>query len=289
MSSDSIIPRTTLSQLVAAYRQSDLDIRQAFALLAAAEQRLKEAFGGDYSFRLAREMERRHLDFADTEKLLGEVKKDAWRALVARMELRRILSVAATKQLDSQLETGKDLPEIEENAILAMLDGTLARTNEFLEEAVKEVFEYLRPHRSGYKTNSELEIGSRVILGWAVEPAYHSPRFHVNHHREANLRGLDNVFHALDGKGTIKSHRGPLVDAIQASPDGRGETDYFKFRCYANSNLHLEFKRPELVQQLNRIAGGNRLRPPGPGAPPFAEAATCSEPIAEPPAQPSTR
>jgi hypothetical protein len=68
------------------------------------------------------------------------------------------------------------------------------------------------------------------------------------------------VFHALDGNGTIKTHRGPLIDAIEAAKDGTGETDYFRFRCFRNRNLHLEFKRLDLVAKLNTVAGGMRLR-----------------------------
>ena len=150
-------------------------------------------------------------------------------------------------------------PDIDEAQILAMLEGTLANTGAFIEEAVREVFEYLRPHRSHYKTNTEFEIGKRVILSWAVETKWDGG-FHVNSYREQILRAVDNVFHALDGNGTIKTHRGPLIDAIEASRTGTGETDYFKFKCYRNHNLHLEFKRLDLVARLNAVAGGMRLR-----------------------------
>ena len=68
------------------------------------------------------------------------------------------------------------------------------------------------------------------------------------------------MFHALDGNGTIKTHRGPLIDAKEAAKDGTGETDYFRFRCFRNRNLHLEFKRLDLVAKLNAVAGGLRLR-----------------------------
>ena len=81
------------------------------------------------------------------------------------------------------------------------------------------------------------------------------------HHREQNIRGIDNVFHALDGNGTVHTHRGPLVDAInQCGREGKGETQYFKFKCFTNRNLHLEFKRLDLVAKLNQVAGGRRLK-----------------------------
>lgn len=75
---------------------------------------------------------------------------------------------------------------------------------------------------------------------------------------------MENVFHALDGKGSIsKSHRGLLVDAIEALEwrgDGRGETELFEFRCFRNGNLHLRFKRLDLLKRFNQRAGGKRLR-----------------------------
>ena len=51
-----------------------------------------------------------------------------------------------------------------------------------------------------------------------------------------------------------------LIDAIEAAKDGTGETEYLRFRCFRNRNLHLEFKRLDLVAKLNAIAGGMRLR-----------------------------
>lgn len=42
---------------------------------------------------------------------------------------------------------------------------------------------------------------------------------------------------------------------------GPGETDLFAFRCCANGNLHLRFRRLDLLARFNQIAGGRRLRP----------------------------
>jgi len=252
------IPRTTLSEMVKVYQECETDIRHAYGLLVSAEQRLKDAFKpNSYRFSLDR-TSYRHYDRPDDT--MAEVKKDAWRALIDRMELRRVLSVQRAQELEKQLESGDGLPEITEEAILAMFEGTLSNVKQFMHEAVREVFEFLRPRCSPYKTNTEYEIGKRVVLSWMVEPSY-KRNFRVDYHRRANLTALDNVFHMLDGEGTIKTHRGPLVDAIEA-PDslGKGETAYFKFKCFINRNLHLEFKRLDLVQQLNALAGGNRLK-----------------------------
>jgi plasmid stabilization system protein ParE len=254
-----IILRTTLTQLVAAWRQSEQEIRQGFALLATAKARLKEQFRDTYRFSL--EVEHVNRRYSKADDVLKELKKEVWSVLVDRMELRRVLSVARAQELDRQLQSGEGLPDIDEAQVLAMMEGILCQVHTFIEEAVKEVFDYLRPPHSAYKTNTEFEVGKRVILTWAVERKYNGG-FQTNHHREQNIRGIDNVFHALDGNGTVHTHRGPLIDAInQCGRDGKGEPPYFKFKCFRNRNLHLEFKRLDLVAKLNQVAGGMRLKP----------------------------
>jgi hypothetical protein len=271
-----LVIRSTLPQLVKAWEDSKREIEGAFALLDCARERLHREFGVEhygFDFGIRGRDSRSTYGYTDTsEKLLAGMKKDAWRILIQRMELRRVLSIKRAAELDKQLETGEGLPEIEEKQILAMLEGTLNSIPQLIEEAVKEVFDWLRPYRSEYVTNQKWEVGRKVIISYAVS-RFGSKTWSTNYNREQNIRALDNVFHALDGKGTIKSNRGPLVDAINACPKSvsiedaatvpvdRGETEYFKFKCFQNQNLHLEFKRMDLVTRLNQVAGGMQLRP----------------------------
>jgi hypothetical protein len=68
----------------------------------------------------------------------------------------------------------KLMTEITEQTIIAMLEGTLSQVNNFIEEAVQEVFKFLRPPGSRYKTNTELRsrqtrhplLGARGALEW---------------------------------------------------------------------------------------------------------------------------
>lgn len=260
-----LIPATTLTQMVGAYRQAETNIRAAFALLADCEKRLTEAFGYGsgqrWTFQLSHIVAQHRVGFDETDDLMKHVKIDAWRVLVDRMQLRQVLSVKRVEELNKQLETGAGLPGITEPEIMGLLEGTLKSIPEYIAESVREVFEFLRPPRSDYKTNTEFEIGKRVILRYAVESNY-SGGYRTSYQREAELRALDNVFHTLDGNGTIKTHGGPLIDAINGSKRGEpGETNYFRFRCYKNRTLHIEFKRLDLVSKLNQMAGGARLKP----------------------------
>lgn len=255
-----IAKRETLAAMIGTYQQATLKIEEAYTILEEAQKALRAVFLDAPGYRFSVN-ERSNTDVGQiaSKAIIARIKKDAWAVIVERMELRRLLSIQRRNELDAQIEKG-ELPELTDESVLALFETSAANVNTYMEEAVKEVFEFLRPRQSRYKTNTEFELGKRVILTWQVEKGWSNGAFRVNYHRDKYLTALDNVFHMIDGKGPIKTYHGPLYDAITNSPDGTGKTDYFKFRCCINGNLHLEFLRPDLVARLNAIAGGNRLR-----------------------------
>jgi hypothetical protein len=257
-----IAKRETLTAMLGVYRQAVQDIEAAYDLLEKAQGRLRSAFMDTpgYSFSTNERNLYDRVGKKAAEAILKNIKKDAWRHIVERMELRRLLSIKRRDELDRQMERSEDLPELTEENILSMFQQSAANVNTYLEEAVKEVFEYLRPPQSHLKTNTEFEIGRKVILSWVVEKGWNRGKYKVNYHREKYIVAIQNVMQMLDGKGPVKEYHGELYGAICDSPDGKGETPYFKFKSFMNGNLHLEFKREDLLARLNSIAGGNRLK-----------------------------
>lgn len=265
--------RETITTLVGCYKLAEEEIKQAYALLESAKKRLDAAFisGTGYYFSINTGHRSPGIGKEAAESTLKEIKKDAWRCIVERLEIRRILSIKRREELDRQLngetryssDEVKPLPDVTEENILAMFQEGMSKATDYAREAVHEVFDWLRPmngRNAALKTNDKWMIGKKVII-WAVEiVSWGGGAFRVNYHREKEITALDNVFHMLDGRGPLKTYHGPLHDAIKASPDGTGETDFFKFRCCRNGNLHLEFKRPDLVAKINQMAGGGHLR-----------------------------
>ena len=255
--------RATVVELVRVYQQAVDDIQAAFLVIDAAEKRLSTAFtfNGEYRHINIRDRQFHCMSFDDPTSTLEALKRDTWKAFVERLEIRAMLSVARAKELDTQLERG-ELPEITEASVFAFARGYAEQLDTMLREAVEEVFDFLRPRGSQYKTNTEFALGKKCILEYRVDSDWLTC-FRVNHYREAELTALENMFSALDGKGQVhKNHRADIVNAINATrldSDGRWSTDYFEGRCFRNRNLHLSFKRPDLVARLNRIAGGKRL------------------------------
>jgi hypothetical protein len=256
--------RETLTVMIGVYKQAAEDIQTAYDLLERAQGRLRSAFMDSPGYGFATN-DRNLYDRVGkkaADATLKNIKKDAWRHIVERLELRRLLSIKRRDELDRQLEDAATLPELTEENILSMFQQSAENVNVYLEEAVKEIFDYLRPPGSRYVTNTEFELGKRVILSYTVEKGYGGRgKFRTSYHRDKYLTALDNVFSMLDGQGPIKkSYHGPLYDSITDSPTGIGKTPYFKFKCFLNGNLHLEFIRPDLVARLNAVAGGNRLK-----------------------------
>lgn len=259
--------KQTVTALVAAYQHAAAEIRRGFKIVRDAEQALTAAFGESgraYSFQVRDRYRRTSIDFDRPDDSVAALKREAWGVIVDRLEVRRMMSVKRAAELDQQLDKA-ELPEITVENVLAFAHGIEDNLGNMLGEAVKEVFDWLRPRHSKYKTNTEFEIGPRVILAHVVGDVYSwTTHFRVDHRYHKELVALENVFSALDGRGSIAkgSWQSELGDAINTTPVsvGRGETRYFKFRCFKNRNLHLEFRRPDLVDRLNKIAGGLRLR-----------------------------
>jgi hypothetical protein len=259
-----LINKATVENMVLTYQQTAIEIDDAYARLKAAEKKLESVFGDGSFSTLTRE----YFDHdRAAEEVRKKIKRSAWRGLLDMLEIRKFLSVRRAKEFDEQLEDPANLPEIELEAIYEMFSTLVSSSTEFAREAVFEVYEFLRPHaRSSaarYKTNQKharVEIGKKVILTGLVEPYWGGYR--VYYSREQDLIALDKVFFMLDGKGIPDGYRSPLVDAINTvgKEGNTGETEYFRFKLYKNSNLHLEFRRMDLIQKLNAVAGGRNLK-----------------------------
>lgn len=267
--------RNSITELCAAFEQSADEVKTAFALIVSAQDRLTHFFGDEsasYRFRILSESRHsRHPDPTDSGATIKELSREVWAALVQRLELRKMMSLKRIAELDKQLESGEDLPELTASNVLAMLETTLNSAGQMLEEKVLECYEMLRPcgwSLKDYKTNqksAEAGVGQKVIMTWAVRRSYSNKgNFEAQYGGTRDkLRALDQVFHLLDGKPQANgSWAGELCDAIrEQTGNGKNsfETQYFRGRCFANNNLHLEFKRDDLVGKFNLIAGGSRL------------------------------
>jgi hypothetical protein len=257
----------TCEHMATEFQQATSAIRAAVGVLKVATDKLYQAFKSEldtnnlsdpFGMSVVYDHHRSYEYKIDDQ--IEAMKRRAWRMLADRIGVMKVMSMKERPKFEEQLDKG-DLPEITPENVMMLILSLVGKAEDFARDAAKEVFDILRPaqhvHGAKYKTNSAFKVGKRVILNWAIDTGYGNQRFRVSHYHDAKLIAIDGVFHLLDGKGILKDRRGPLIAAINACTDGKGETEFFKFKCFKNRNLHLEFKRLDLVKQLNGLGMGS--------------------------------
>jgi hypothetical protein len=261
-----LVEHNTVEELVRVYEKAEADIRSGFALVVCAMASLNATVAAGKSDLYLRTRHDRQgiARFDDPDEHLVQLRRDVWRTLIERMQVRRAMSIAAWDKLQRQVND-EDPPAITADNLHDMIAQFREDIPAMLKAAVDEVFDWLRPHGGRYKTNSEFEIGERVVLTGVVSRGFGRTWGTQYNSRDQHLIALENVFYMV--AGTPRPEGGYYSDiaaAIKTIPNDQpcvGGTPMFEFRGFKNGNLHLKFRRPDLVAKLNAIAGGNRLKP----------------------------
>ena len=267
---DALARFTTPRELIATFADAEARVRQAFAMIDDVETTLGRTFLADsMDRRFNVYVDRNHVAWDNVAWTIDKMRRQAWRVIVQRLELRRVLSIKRWEQMDKALDHD-EVPPITAETVENFVLRWTAEAPKLIEEAIVEVFDWLRPgehtQRADYKTNQKnarLEIGERIVLTYMAERGWHGKGWRLNHNRAQHMTALENIFRALDGAGTATPHyQSDIETAIEkAGADGRWSTKYFEGRCFKNHNLHLRFLRLDLLAEFNRRAGGACLRP----------------------------
>jgi hypothetical protein len=274
MSSDALVTRATVRELIQTFNESKDAVRVGFSMLLAAQKSLDDRFklGGHSGVSIYLERHgHRSADYLDIDFAIKEMEKQAWRSVVDRLDIWRVMSEARAKELRKHIEDGT-LPELTEDTAMQLAAAYVGNIDKLIDELTKEVFDWLRPrideyghiyNGGSYKTNKWEAVGNKVIRTYFVSRCgLGGGKYNVRYGEcQQRLHTLENLFRALDGKGsTGKGYHSDLENAINASKDGTGQTEYFGFRACKNGNLHISFLREDLLAEFNRRAGGMNLR-----------------------------
>lgn len=263
-----IIKPKTAQEIGEAFLQAEREIKEGYLLLAQAEQRMKAAVGDSVGYSGIYTVDHHAGNWSSADPLgmagaiIYKMKAATWRRIVERLGIRQMMSSKEREALDDKLrgerQYGKPLQEIDDPThenIMNMLMAYTQTADKKIEGLILEVFKLLTPGaywNRDLKTNSTFRIGKRVILqNWCGS--------WYNNDRRDDLAQIDRCFHILDSK-RLEGYASPLADAL-ASLDRwnrkleTGETEYFRWKVYQNGNLHLEFKRMDLVKKINQVGG----------------------------------
>lgn len=250
-----IVQRQTVEGMVIAYQTASTQIEAAWETITTALADMEAAFGSRIWYDLEFPKSLHNGEFA------GRLKRVVWLSIADRMEVRRLMSSRRAKEFDAELHTGT-LPEITVDNIIATTAGWAGQTRDFMGEALVEAFNILRP-QTHHKSNNSFTIGPKIVLTGMVRERLGGWSVSYGGWPENTLRVLDNVFSLLDGQGPIKDGCGPTYQAIYGAKEKpEGETAYFRLKWFQNGNLHMTFKRRDLVDKLLREAGRRTLNQP---------------------------
>lgn len=250
-----LIPSVSITALLQA-RDAMLDrFEQARALLIEANQigaqfdlgQIESILNGSGYGR-----DRRLIDDDAPQEFRRRLDAAGWRMLMDRSGMVALMDSQARDEWRRQLDDGArswrdepSIPELTADNIAATFGDLHGQRQAMFERGVVEVFRGLSWN---YKTNSPVKIGKRIIVGigsWS----------HHNNH----LDDLDRVLHVLDGRPQ-PDHRSSLGAQTSSARlrDARAaiETDYLRLQCHKKGTGHVTFKRPDLVDAMNRIIAG---------------------------------
>lgn len=195
-----------------------------------------------------------HADFV--EQMRKRVDASGWKRLMDESGIRTLMDAEARKQWNSSVYDLKT-PEL--------TLGNVTSTFTVLRDGRAELFERgviacFRGLSWDYKTNQPFKFGKRIVMRCLYTEAGKFGQS-VNHHASDKLDDLVRVFSVLDGKPE-PDHRSAmymhLSNASMKRPLKRWiDLDYFEIRWFKNGNGHLTFKRPELVEKINKIIAKN--------------------------------
>lgn len=168
----------------------------------------------------------------------------AWQFLLDASGMRSFLDTKAREEWTNSI-TSQTVPPLTEENITATFTNLYACRSEMLERGIIEVFKGLSWR---YKTNQPEKMGKRVVLRWLAQSSSAADQ----------LDDLVRVMHVLDSRPEPDHRSAMSTQLLQAgllTPGSRGtlEGEYVKVTVFKNRNGHLTFKRPDLVDIMNRV------------------------------------
>lgn len=183
----------------------------------------------------------------DAKRIRAELDASLWRRAFDLTGFKQIMDAEAVAAFDKGLHSSP--PAFTDSNIRATFMDLHARSGEMFRRGIVNVFRYLS---DDYKTNSSepFRIGRKVVMTWMVGPSF-KRGLQLRHGGPGDRIGdIDRIIKTIDGK-QYKPRE--LEYAMNAAFDRSEvfEDDYYRAKAFKNSNLHLEFKRPDLLDGLN--------------------------------------
>lgn len=260
----SLIPRATIDD-VERLRNRALDLHAAaFDALAEAFEASARATmgrGGNGAHAAAERLKDRNTHIphgadpraAHLEAIRKDTDRAVWSFLIDFMGLERVMDRTARDQFREQLR--EDPPEATADNCYATFSALIGDANLIFQRGVALAFSGLDRR---FRSHDGFKIGSRVVLSYAI-----STWGSWNRSQDEVLRDVERAFYQLDGGKPQPDRTAGIIGTWDAARRATGrsleraafdaEDEYFRIRSFKNGNVHLWFKRRDLVEKVNLL------------------------------------
>jgi hypothetical protein len=221
---------------------------EAVEALSEAGLKLKAAAPFARQFHLSREESAAQSDRA-------YVDSKVWDSLIMSTELNHLMDKQAKDELRQTLIS--EPPEFTAENAYATMEKFAGEAGMVFRRGIALAFSELDRR---FRSHSGWKIGSRVILSHAFSD-YGGWNYHRDH--RSTLQDIERTFLILDGRKPVADYAG-IVGEIDKARSGSGfgkqaqtevKSEFYTVRIFKNGNMHLWFKRDDLVQMANRMIG----------------------------------
>lgn len=177
-----------------------------------------------------------------------EMDRRLWSAAFDKTGFMQLMDAEAKRRFEADLD--KDPPAFTMDNVRSTFASLFQDAETMYARGIVNVF--LRLSKA-YKTNRKepFKVARKAILGYMVESNY-SGGLRVGYYAQATVNDIDRVFKTLDGK----QHQPRSLETALNAALQKGEVyedDYYRIKGFKNRNMHIEFKRDDLLQKANRI------------------------------------
>lgn len=239
---------------IVAKRDRALELyRRGVELLAEAAKVHKEVGATDYTnLHHVLDRETYSIERGETDGAVNAMRRNldgaVWNHIMNALGLINLMDAQEVKAFREQNE--KDPAEVTRDNLVATFSRLTAESEATFKRGVINLFMAL--DRS-FASNPAYRLGDKLIMSGAL-----SEYGGWNHwgNSQDRMRDLDRIFRIVDGQ-PAKDHRGDAAAMVaQTTRHSLGdtlETEYFSIKTFKNRNLHIRFRRPDLVAKVNRI------------------------------------
>jgi len=184
------------------------------------------------------------------ETIYKQIDTKLWRVAFDKTGLSNYFDRETKRQFESDIESNP--PEFTVSNIRETLLSSMADSENLFQKSIVETFRILsREHKTN--TNEPFKVNEKAILQYMVTLSFSHGRV-INCYNGANdtINDIDRVFKILDDKQFIPRSLEQKIN-LKFKDNENYEDEYYIFKGYKNGNLHILFKRDDLLIKANKM------------------------------------